>query len=102
VRLEGPARYDDVDPGAPELPVLVTAVIDGPTSGTWVAVIINGRVAGLGPVYVAASGDTAGETVVDVMVNPSYFTAGDSQLVFATVAGGQLRDVLNTVERSDP
>jgi hypothetical protein len=90
VRLEGPGRYDDVDPGAQLLPVLVTAAVDGPASGTWVTVLLDGQVAGLGPVYVSASG----ETVVDIMVNPVDLSAGDNQLVFATVADGKVRDWL--------
>jgi hypothetical protein len=76
VRTADPAAFDDIDPSAPTQPVFYVAQVVGVEPGSWIAVALNGMVAGLGPVYVGRE-DVA---MVEVMLDPSLLEPGRNEL----------------------
>jgi hypothetical protein len=67
-----PTVFDDVDPTAPVLPVLFAARAVDVAPGSWVAVALNGTVAGLGPVFVGRDG----VVMMEAMLDPSLMIPG--------------------------
>jgi hypothetical protein len=64
--------FDDIDPSAPVLPALFSGLVVDIPPGTWVAVALNGTVAGLGPVFVGRDG----MVTVEAMLDPSLMSPG--------------------------
>jgi hypothetical protein len=88
VRLDDPPAYDNVS-RAGLLPALLTATTDGLTDDDWVAVAIDGVIAGVGPVY-----DDDGEKVV-ALLDPRTLGAGAHEVrVFVIRHGGSRLDEL--------
>lgn len=55
-----------------DVPALYVAEIDGVSTGSWIAVAVDGRIAGLGPVF----DDRDGRRVVEAMLDPSLLNDG--------------------------
>jgi hypothetical protein len=68
--------FDDIDPTAPVLPVLFTGLVVDVAPGSWVAVALNGTVAGLGPVFVGRDGIVT----VEAMLDPSLMSPGRNEV----------------------
>ena len=78
------ARYDDVDLRG-ILPALLEPRVDGIEPGQWIAVSLNGTIAGVGPVYGSSSGAKA-----VVLLDPSYFRQGRNRIeLFLVTDNGQ-------------
>ena len=79
--------WANYDPAASPYPALVSAQVDL-SPGTWVVGIVNGRVAGMGPIFV----DSRGIARVDVMVDQGAVRPGSNQVELAVVgADGSAR-----------
>jgi hypothetical protein len=73
------SAFDDVEMDSGLVPALFVADVSGIEPGTWMALAIDGVVAGTGPVY-----DDEGETIVEIMVDPELMHDGDNDVrVFA-------------------
>jgi hypothetical protein len=68
--------YDDVDLSRRSVPALYTASVTGVEPGSWLAVAIDGTIAGLGPVY----GHRDGHPIVEVMIDPAIMVEGDNDV----------------------
>jgi hypothetical protein len=80
VRLDNPDAYEDVAETA-LLPALFTATTDGLTGDDWIAVVVDGTIAGVGPVY-----DDDGEKVV-ALLDPRTLGAGAHEVRVFVVGG---------------
>ncbi|MGK2956655.1 MAG: sulfatase-like hydrolase/transferase [Solirubrobacterales bacterium] len=70
--LDTPGKWDDYKPGeSPEVPMWVTGVLDGPKTGTTIAVGVNGRIQGT-----TKSFDFKGAQHFGTLVDPASLTAG--------------------------
>ena len=76
IRPVNPVQFDDIDPAATVQPVLFTAQALDIAPGSWVAIALNGTVAGLGPVFIGREGTS----VLEVMVDPSLMRPGRNEL----------------------
>ncbi|WP_162942364.1 sulfatase-like hydrolase/transferase [Desertimonas flava] len=82
LRLDLPSAYDDIDPSV-LLPALLTGSTEDLTDDDWLAITIDGTIAGVGPVY-------RGETL-DVLLDPQTLTAGHHDVrAFAVDSQGSL------------
>jgi hypothetical protein len=87
VTLVGSERYRATDAAAVEVPALLEAEVDGLDPGTWVAVAVGGRVAGLSPVTT----DGAGRPIITAMLDPARLTDGPVEpSVFVVGPDGEL------------
>jgi hypothetical protein len=73
-------RYGSVDLDAPFIPARVVGMVAGSTDRRWIAVALNGRIAGLG--RLSGRGDTRGFAV---MMSPTYMRNGRNDLAFYLV-----------------
>jgi Sulfatase len=81
--------YDKVDPAGAVVPALFTADLSGIGSGGWVAVSLNGTIAGVGPVV-----QWNGKAVAAAMLDPSLFTTGRNTVdLYEIDARGALRPI---------
>jgi hypothetical protein len=62
-----PSPFEEFDAEAGPIPALFVGEVDGLADGEWVALAVDGTVAGLGPVFT----DHSGESVVEIMVDPA-------------------------------
>lgn len=76
VRTADPSVFDDVDPEAPVQPALYVAQVVDVEPGSWIAVALNGTVAGLGPVYTGRDG----VVMVEAMLDPSVMIRGENEV----------------------
>jgi hypothetical protein len=78
------ARYDDVNLRG-ILPALLEPDVDGIEPGQWIAVSLNGTIAGVGPVYGSSRG-----TKAVVLLDHSYFRQGRNRVeLFLVTDNGQ-------------
>jgi hypothetical protein len=83
VTIDQRSVYDDVDPTGPEVPALFEATVTGSERGAWLAVALNGTVAGIGPAY------QAGENLKLVaLVDPALLRPGLNDVAVYEVRGG--------------
>jgi len=79
------ASYDNVRPRG-ILPALLEPELDGVDPGQWIAVALNGTIAGVGPVYASPEGAKA-----VALLDPSYFRKGRNRVdLYLVTAGGQV------------
>jgi len=74
VRADNAAAYDNIDLDA-VIPALFEATVTGVEPGDWVAVALNGTVAGVGPIY-----ELNGTIRVAAMLDPSLMHAGANRI----------------------
>lgn len=72
----GPREDESIGLSVGRIPAFVSAKVQGVPSGTWVAGVLNGVAAGLGPVYKDSSGDMR----VDVLLDYLKFVNGKNSL----------------------
>lgn len=87
-----PNAFDAVDRSSGAAPVLVEAIVEGLSPGAWVAVGLNGYVAGLGPVLEPRD---IGHRV-EILVDPTFLRDGSNELAVYVVEGaapGELKRV---------
>ena len=92
VRIDAPAAYGDVQLASGRLPSLMRARISG-ADGDHVAVALNGRIAGVGPMF--ADGDAAEAAA---LLDPSYFRAGANTLALYRVSGDPAAPTLQLID----
>jgi hypothetical protein len=87
VAVKDASVFEHVDAEAGSTPALLSASVDGLGSGAWVALAVDGRVAGMGPAFVGRGGDLR----LDVMLDPSLLGDGGTLSAFAIADDGALR-----------
>lgn len=89
--LDDPSALRKVDPDAPAVPTRVSASIVGPAAREgWVAVALNGRIAGLG----AMRERRRGRWIVETLVSPQYLREGRNELrLFVVTDDGDLEEM---------
>jgi hypothetical protein len=86
----GSEAYRKVSPSSGVVPALFEATVEGLEPGTWVAVALNGRLAGTGPVISGRDG----EPRLKVMLDPGFFRQGENDVAVYLVEDGEtLRSV---------
>jgi hypothetical protein len=93
VEPHDPAAYKEVSVGSGFLPLLYEGTATGLEPGAWVAVAVNGRVAGTGPVI--ADPELDDRARVKVMLDPSFIEDGrnDVDVYLVDEADGTLRPI---------
>jgi hypothetical protein len=93
--LAKPHAYDNVDLRH-RIPALLEAVVNGLSTDDWVAVAVNGTIAGTGPVY-----EDDGFLLVQAMLDPSLLRSGRNQVDLYRIddGGRALRPVRIQVTR---
>jgi hypothetical protein len=76
VELDEPGAFGDVNPASGRVPARVSGVVRGATVDDWVAVVVNGQIAGVGPVYQADDGAFR----LVAMIDPSFLRAGSNDV----------------------
>lgn len=76
IALEDAERLSNVDLDGDSLPVYLAGNVTGLASGSWVALALNGTVAGLDPVYL----DHQGQPLVEFMIDPTLMRDGENHL----------------------
>lgn len=89
VNPNDPAAYARVDPSSGYVPALYEARLSGVERGSWLAVALNGTVAGVAPAFVGRDG----ETRIEAMLDPSLFEKGANVVTVWLVDDGSLRPV---------
>lgn len=64
-------EFEGIKPGGPVVPALVQATVGADVEGEWGAVVLNGVVAGTGPIFV-----DSGQRQFAAVVDPRYFRPG--------------------------
>lgn len=83
LRSDALSRFE---PGQPIVPSLVVVDLSGPVDAEWLAVSLDGTVAGLGPVIDEGSGPMA-----RIMVDPALMSVDNEVEVWAVTADGLVR-----------
>jgi hypothetical protein len=91
IRIADAEQYADVDPSSRFVPALVRARVTGVQPGTWLAIAVNGTIAGVSPVF-AGRGE---RTVIEAMIDPSLLAAGSNAITAYEVepSGATLRPI---------
>ena len=76
VSPKDPSLFDEVDPRSGYVPALYEATLTGVDHGAWVAIAINGTVAGVAPAFVGRDAEMHIEAVLD----PTLFAKGADQV----------------------
>jgi hypothetical protein len=69
-----PGAFADVDLDGQTIPALYRARVAGVEPGTWLALGLNGRIAGVGPVHL----DRERQPIAEIMIDPSLLVAGEN------------------------
>lgn len=93
-KVDSAKAYDDVKPDSGVLPAMVRARLSGVKNG-WVAVALNGTIAGVGPTF---GGD--GGIEMAAILNPKYFRADANTLTVYKVDGDRHAPALQAVSTS--
>ena len=88
VQPNTPQSYAAYDPAGPYSPVRFDAAVSGAGPGQWIAVAVNGVVAGIGRTHAGSDG-----TALALMLDPSLLRAGANDLSYFLVDGGQVRPI---------
>ena len=81
--VELPSSAEAYDPGGAVVPAVIEGTLRKPDGVTWVAVSLNGTVAGVGPVSIAEPGRFS------VLVDPALLQPGRNQVqVWAVTSDG--------------
>ena len=78
--LDVPHLFDAVQPSIGAVPSLAYGHVSGVPNDAWLAMSVNGTIAGVAPVL---DGD-----VVNVLLDPQYFVAGANRVEMYQIAGG--------------
>jgi hypothetical protein len=73
-RITDAASYAKVDPSSGFVPAMVQARVTGVKTGSWLAVAVNGTVAGVSPVFVGRDDGS----FVEAMIDPSLLAPGSN------------------------
>jgi hypothetical protein len=90
-RVDSAGTYKDVKPGSGLLPAMVRADLSGAGNG-WVAVALNGTIAGLGPTF-----RQSGTNQFAAIANPAYFRKGANTVTIYRVSGDRSAPKLQAV-----
>jgi hypothetical protein len=91
IRIKNAASYTNVDPSSGFVPAMVQARVTGVKSGSWLAVAVNGTVAGVSPVFVGRDHGS----FVEAMIDPSLLAPGSNVVIAYEIeaSGASLRSI---------
>jgi hypothetical protein len=94
--IENPGAFADVQPDAADVPWAFVQGRAGVRAGSWIAVVVNGRIAGVGR---TSRGDSTDGTEFGALVPPSLVRRGHNDVELFLVTGPPTAPQLHPTRR---